>query len=78
VSEEDDDCPCGAMSESECRIRCAAPRYNVIAINLTTHARRIIAEDKSEQDAEAIVCMAVARRGVEEECFTTERIVERL
>ena len=35
------------------------------------HTVRVIAEDKSEKNAEAIVEMAVMRRGVEHSFFTT-------
>jgi hypothetical protein len=46
--------------------------FNVVAVNIKTGARRIIAERKTERNAEAIVDMAVMRRGVDEEFFTTE------
>jgi len=43
--------------------------FNVVAVNISTSRERIIAENKTECDAEAIVNMAVIRRGVEEEFF---------
>ena len=45
--------------------------FDVIAVNLTTGKKRHIATDKTERNAEAIVEMAVMRRGVDEEFFTT-------
>ena len=47
------------------------PLFDVIAVNFRTGAERIIAERKTERNAEAIVTMAVMRRGVEEEIFKT-------
>ena len=47
--------------------------YDVVAVSLTTEKVRLIAEDKTERNAEAIVNMAVMRRGVEEEFFTEVR-----
>ena len=44
-------------------------RYDVIAVNQETHEERVLATDKSRKDANAIVSMAVARRGVEDEFF---------
>lgn len=46
--------------------------FNVIAISIKGGGRRIIAELKTEDNAKAIVKMAVMRRGVEEEFFTIE------
>lgn len=43
--------------------------FDVVAVNLNTKAERLIAEAKTEKNAEAIVMMAVMRRGVEEEFF---------
>jgi len=43
--------------------------FNVVAVNIATGEERTIAENKTEANAEAIVSMAVARRGVEEEFF---------
>ena len=45
--------------------------FNVVAVNIKTKQERIIAENKTERNAEAIVNMAVMRRGVEEEFFKT-------
>ena len=45
--------------------------YDVIAVNLESNRVRLIAENKSEANAEAIENMAVARRGVDEEFFVT-------
>lgn len=49
----------------------SAPLFDVIAVNIETGAERLIAEGKSERTAEAIVNLAVMRRGVEEEFFDT-------
>jgi hypothetical protein len=44
--------------------------FDVIAVTIKApHTKRIIAERKTEKNAEAIVNMAVMRRGVEEEFF---------
>lgn len=43
--------------------------FDVIAVNIETGARRLIESNKTERNAEAIVNMAVMRRGVEEEYF---------
>ena len=44
--------------------------FDVIEVNLSSKAVRIMARDKDLRNAEAIVDMAVARRGVEEHFFT--------
>lgn len=44
--------------------------FDVLAVNINTGLVRIIAHGKNEKNAEAIVAMAVMRRGVEEEFFT--------
>ena len=44
---------------------------DVVAVNLETKKVRIIAADKNERNAEAIINMAVMRRGVETEFYTT-------
>ncbi len=49
------------------------PLFNVYAQNIRTGERRLLAEGKTERNAEAIVDMAVIRRGVEEEFFFAER-----
>ncbi len=51
--------------------------FNVYAVSLTAttngpRARRLIAENKTERNADAIIEMAVMRRGVEEEFFVAE------
>lgn len=46
-------------------------RYDVIAVNIKTHQVRMIAHDKDARNAEAIIKMAVMRRGIEEEFYTT-------
>ncbi len=45
------------------------PLFNVVAVNIKTGAERLIAERKTEHNAEAIVMMAVMRRGVDVEFF---------
>lgn len=52
----------GAMSEL----------YDVIAVNIKTKAERMIAEQKDYSNAEAIIEIAVRRRGAEEEFFTSK------
>ena len=47
--------------------------YNVYAVRIDTGERRIIAEGKTERDAEAAVTMAVTRRGVDVEYFIVEK-----
>lgn len=44
--------------------------YDVVAVNIKTTKVRLMAENKTERNAEAIVNMAIMRRGVEEEFFT--------
>ena len=43
--------------------------FDVLAVNLNTLTVRVIADNKTERNAEAIITMAVMRRGVEEEFF---------
>ena len=45
--------------------------FDVIAVNMETHKIRLIGENKTERNAEAIEMMAVGRRGVDEEFFVT-------
>jgi hypothetical protein len=45
------------------------PLYDVVAVNTATGAERTMATGKTREDADAIVAMAVARRGVDEEFF---------
>lgn len=45
--------------------------FDVIAVNIATGKERLIAEKKTERNAEAIINMAVMRRGVETEFFKT-------
>ena len=47
------------------------PLFDVLAVEFKTKRVRRIAEDKRKADAEAIVAMAVMRRGVELEYFVT-------
>lgn len=44
-------------------------RFDVVAVNLRTKRVLIIATDKGERNADAIINMAVARRGVDEEFY---------
>jgi hypothetical protein len=44
--------------------------YDVIATNIKTGKHRVIASGESEKNAEAIVNIAVMRRGVDEEFFS--------
>ena len=43
--------------------------FDVIAVNMETNKVRLMAERKTQRNAEAIVAMAVMRRGVEDELF---------
>lgn len=43
--------------------------FDVLAVSLITNKVRLIAENKTERNAEAIEMMAVGRRGVESEFF---------
>lgn len=45
--------------------------YDVLAVNMSNHKVRIIGEKKTQRNANAIEMMAVGRRGVDEEFFTT-------
>jgi len=45
--------------------------FDVIATNIETGKERIISSGKTERNAEAILEMAVMRRGVDEEFFKT-------
>lgn len=47
-----------------------AELFDVIAVNIETKIVRLMAESKSERNAEAIIDMAVMRRGVETEFYT--------
>lgn len=44
--------------------------YDVVAVNIKTNKVRIIAKNETHGEADAIVKMAVMRRGVEEDFFT--------
>ena len=48
--------------------------FNVYAVNIESRDRRLLAEGLTEANAEAVVMMAVARRGVDEEFYTIEEI----
>lgn len=43
--------------------------FDVIAVNLETHAERLMAWNLSAKNADAFITMAVIRRGCEEEFF---------
>jgi len=45
--------------------------FDVVAVNIETSRIRLIAVLKEEGDADAIVKMAVMRRGVDEEFFSS-------
>lgn len=45
-------------------------QFDVVAVNLETGKVRFMAKNKNENDAEAIVKIAVMRRGVDEEFFS--------
>lgn len=44
-------------------------RFDVIAVDLKSNRVRILSTSRDEENADAIVTMAVMRRGVEEEFF---------
>jgi len=44
--------------------------YDVLAVNKATSKVRFLALDKTEKNAEAVVIMAVMRRGVDDEFYT--------
>ena len=48
-----------------------AARFDVIATNIKTGATRILATDKTEQNAEAFIALAVMRLGVDEEFYSS-------
>ena len=48
------------------------PTFRVVAININTHERRVIETGKTERNADAIVAMAVMRRGTDVEFYITE------
>jgi hypothetical protein len=43
--------------------------YDVVAVNIQSGRVRLMAEGKTRDNAEAVVTMAVMRRGVEEEFY---------
>ena len=45
--------------------------YDVLAVNMSNYKVRIIGEKKTLRNANAIEMMAVGRRGVDKEFFTT-------
>jgi len=47
------------------------PLFDVLAVEIKTGKRRLIATAKTQRNAEAVVKMAVMRRGVDVEFFTT-------
>ena len=44
-------------------------KFDVVAVDLKTHAVRLMANDITESNAQAVIKMAVIRRGVENEFF---------
>jgi len=44
---------------------------DVVAINIKTGARRLIAEGKTRENADAYMMMAIARRGLDTEFYKT-------
>jgi hypothetical protein len=52
--------------------------YDVVAVNIKTGTKRPLATDKTERDAEAVIKMAVMRRGVQEEFYMAIPIRERV
>lgn len=44
--------------------------FDVIAVNMKTHKVRLLGENKTERNADAIEMMAIARLGCDEEFFT--------
>lgn len=60
----DDDPPEPDQSEDE-----PAERYDVIAVEIATGRERFLGTDMGSPDAEAIIAMAIARRGVETEIY---------
>lgn len=45
-------------------------KWDVVAVNQTTKRVRIFARNEDLRNADAVVSMAVARRGVDEEFYT--------
>jgi hypothetical protein len=45
-------------------------RFDVIAVDMKTLAERVIAENKTEADAGAVMKLAIMRRGVDQEFYT--------
>jgi trimethylamine:corrinoid methyltransferase-like protein len=43
--------------------------FDVFAINIKTGKKRLMATNKTEDNAEAFINMAICRRGVEEEFY---------
>ena len=50
------------------------PRFDVIAIRIRGGSERTLARDMARRDAEAIVKMAIARRGVENEFYVVRPV----
>ena len=44
--------------------------FDVVAVSIEARTVRLLAQNKSERNADAIVSMAIARRGVDTEFFT--------
>ncbi len=49
-------------------------KFDVVAVNLNTKEERTITTDKSKKDAEAIISMAVMRRGLDTEFYKLKSI----
>lgn len=47
-----------------------AERFDVIAVGIASHVVRLLATDKKKSQAEAVIDMAVRRRGVDTEFYT--------
>lgn len=50
-----------------------ADEFDVVAVTIATGAIRLLARGRDKENAEAIVNMAVARRGVDPEFYSTAR-----
>jgi hypothetical protein len=48
-------------------------KFDVIAVSMANHRVRIFARNEDLRSADAIIEMAVARRGVDEEFYVTAR-----
>lgn len=48
------------------------PLYDVFAVSIKTGERRLMANKKTAENAEAFIKIAIMRRGVEEEFYISE------